>query len=74
MDWTRTTRGRLTCNLGAYRGIVERTPDDATWLARVEAPEQAYTSVFEYRTMAEARAWVEQKIEALLRAPPRRSS
>jgi hypothetical protein len=59
----------LVCNLGAYRGIVERTEDDRTWSARVEAPNQVYQSVFDYPTMIEAQAWVERKIETLLSTP-----
>ena len=69
MQWERTQRGRLVCNLGAYRGVAERTEDDRTWTARVEAPDQVYQSVFDYPTMIEAQAWVEQKIETLLRTP-----
>lgn len=69
MRWERTTRGRLVCNLGAYRGVVERTENDRTWSARVEAPGQTYQSVFDYPTMAEAQAWAERKIETLLSTP-----
>lgn len=72
MPWERTRRGRLVCNLGAFRGVVERTADDQAWTARVEAPGQVYQSVVDYPTMAEAQAWVEQQIEALLRDPPAR--
>lgn len=69
MRWERTTRGRLACNLGAYRGVVERTENDRTWSARVEAPDQIYQSVFDYPSMIEAQAWVERKIETLLSTP-----
>ncbi|HEX6289373.1 MAG TPA: hypothetical protein VFZ66_09295 [Herpetosiphonaceae bacterium] len=69
MLWVRTKRGMLVANLGAYRGVIERTEDDQAWTARVEAPDQVYQSVFDYPAMTEAQAWVEQKIEALLRAP-----
>lgn len=69
MRWVRTTRGRLVCNLGAYRGVVERTENDRTWTARVEAPDQVYQSVFDYPSMIEAQAWVEGKIETLLTTP-----
>ncbi|HEX6288126.1 MAG TPA: hypothetical protein VFZ66_03000 [Herpetosiphonaceae bacterium] len=30
----------LVANLGAYRGVVERTADDQAWTARVEAPDR----------------------------------
>ena len=66
MDWQRTTMGRLVCDLGAYRGVVERIAGQATWTARVDSRSQTYTSVFEYPTMHEAQQWVERKIEALL--------
>ena len=69
MQWERTTRDKLICNLGAYRGVVERTANDRAWTARVEAPDQVHHSVFEYQGVSEAMAWVEQKIEALLRTP-----
>ncbi len=67
MDWQRTTMGRLVCDLGAYRGVVERIAGQATWAARVESRTQTYTSVFEYTTMHDAQHWVERRIEALLR-------
>ncbi len=66
MDWQRTTMGRLVCDLGAYRGVVERIAGQAAWTARVESHTQTYTSVFEYNTMYEAQQWVERKIETLL--------
>lgn len=69
MQWERMTRGRLVCNLGAYRGVVERAKDDHMWSACVHAPDQVYQSVFDYPTMTEAQAWVEQKIETLLSTP-----
>jgi hypothetical protein len=69
MHWERTNRGRLVGNLGAYRGVVERSAAETTWLARVDAPDQTYQSVFEYPNMTEAQQWVEQKIEELLRTP-----
>lgn len=69
MLWVRTKRGMLVANLGAYRGIVERTEHDRTWSARVEAPDQTYHSVFDYLSMTEAQAWVERKIETLLNTP-----
>jgi hypothetical protein len=47
-------------------GATTATP---AWTARVEARYQVYQSVFDYPTMTEAQAWVEQKIEALLRSP-----
>lgn len=59
MGWERTTWGRLVCNLGAYRGVVERTENDRTWLVRVEAPDQTDHSVFDEPSMTEAQAWVE---------------
>jgi hypothetical protein len=74
MHWQRTTIGRLVCDLGAYRGIVERVAGQATWTARVEAPDQTYASVFEYRAMSEAPQWVERKLEALLRQEPPQGS
>lgn len=74
MRWERTRRGRLVGNLGAYRGVIERTTDDQAWTARVEAPDQVYQSVFEYPEMSEAQAWVEHKIETLLRTPRSPSS
>lgn len=67
MRWQRTTMGRLECDLGAYRGVVERLPADGTWQARVETREQTYTSIYEYPTMRAAQDWVEAKLEALLR-------
>lgn len=70
MRWERTKRGTLVANLGAYRGVVERTENDRTWSARIEAPDQVYHSVFDYPTMTEAQAWVERKIETLLSTPP----
>lgn len=69
MRWERTTRGRLVYNLESYRGIVERTEDNHTWSARVEAPDHTYQSVFDYPTTTEAQAWVERKIETLLSTP-----
>ncbi|HEX6292994.1 MAG TPA: hypothetical protein VFZ66_27675 [Herpetosiphonaceae bacterium] len=72
MPWERTTGSRVSYNLGAYRGVVERTDDDQAWTARVEAPNQVYQSVVDYPTLTAAQAWVEQQIEALLRAPPGR--
>ncbi len=66
MSWQRTTMGRLVCELGAYRGVVERIAGQLKWTARVESGNQTYTSVFEYSTMHEAQQWVERKIEALL--------
>ncbi|MDP9315685.1 MAG: hypothetical protein M3R24_33300 [Chloroflexota bacterium] len=66
MNWQRTTMGRLVCDLGAYRGVVERIAGQSMWTARVESRTQTYTSVFEYATMHEAQHWVERKIEALL--------
>jgi hypothetical protein len=69
MLWVRTKHGMLVANLGAYRGVVERTDHDQAWTARVEAPDQVYESVFDYPAMTEAQSWVEQKIETLLRAP-----
>ncbi|MDP9315712.1 MAG: hypothetical protein M3R24_33435 [Chloroflexota bacterium] len=66
MDWQRRTMGRLVCDLGAYRGVVERVTGASTRTARVESRTQTYTSVFEYMTMHEAQQWVERKIEALL--------
>ncbi len=72
MLWVRTKRGMLVANLGAYRGVVERTADDHAWTARVEAPDRVHQSVFEYPAMTEAQAWVERKIEQLLRTPPAR--
>ncbi len=65
MDWQRTTMGRLVCDLGAYRGVVERIIGQSAWTARVESHPQTYTSVFEYNTMYEAQQWVERKIETL---------
>ncbi len=59
--------GLLVCDLGAYRGVVERIAGQSTWTGRVESRTQTYTSVFEYKTMHEAQHWVERKIEALLR-------
>jgi hypothetical protein len=73
MLWVRTKHGMLVANLGAYRGVVERTDNDQAWTARVEAPNQVYQSVFDYPTMTEAQTWVEQKIEALLSTPRSRS-
>ncbi len=72
MDWQRTTMGRLVCDLGAYRGVVEQIAGQARWSAHVETPTQTYTSVFEYATMYEAQQWVERKVERLLREPPHR--
>lgn len=69
MLWVRTRRGMLVANLGAYRGVVERTDNDRVWSARVEARDQVYHAAFEYPTMTEAQAWVEQKIETLLSTP-----
>lgn len=66
MLWVRTRRGMLVANLGAYRGVVERTGNDRTWSARVEAPDQVYHAAFDYPEMIEAQAWVERKIETLL--------
>ncbi len=66
MNWQRTTMGRLVCDLGAYRGVVERIAGQVAWTARVESRTQTYTSVFEYKTMHEAQQWVERKIETLL--------
>ncbi len=70
MDWQRTTMGRLVCDLGVYRGVVERITGQSSWTARVESRTETYTSVFEYATMHEAQQWVERKIEALLRHRP----
>jgi hypothetical protein len=61
--------GMLIADLGADRGVVEGTEHDRSWSARVEAPDQVYQSVFDYPTMIEAQAWVEQKIETLLSTP-----
>ena len=69
MLWVRTKHGMLVANLGAYRGVVERTDRDRAWTARVETPDQLYQSVFDYPAMTEAQAWVEQQIEVLLRSP-----
>lgn len=69
MLWVRTKRGMLVANLGAYRGVVERTENDRTWSARVEAPDHICHSAFDYPVMTEAQAWVEQKIETLLSTP-----
>lgn len=59
----------LIANFGAYRRVVERTENDHTWAARVEAPDQVYQSVFDEPSMTEAQAWVEQKIATLLITP-----
>ncbi len=59
--------GRLVCDVGAYRGVVERIAGQSTWTARIESRSQTYSSVFEYATMREAQQSVERKIEALLR-------
>ncbi len=59
--------GRLVCDLGAYRGLVERIAGQSKWTARVESQSQTYTSVFEYATLNGAQQWVERKIEILLR-------
>jgi hypothetical protein len=69
MLWVRTQRGMLVANLGAYRGVVERTDNDRRWAARVETPDQVYHSVFDYPAMTEAQAWVERTIESLLTTP-----
>jgi hypothetical protein len=37
MLWIRAKHGMLVANLGAYRGVVERTDNERTWAARVEA-------------------------------------
>ena len=66
MDWRRTTMGRLVCDLGAYRGVVERIAGQSTWTALVERRSQPYTSVFEYPTMHEAQQCVERTLERLL--------
>ncbi len=66
MDWQRTTMGRLVCDLGAYRGVVERIPEERAWTAHVEARQQTYTAGFDYPTMYEAQQWVERKIEELM--------
>ncbi len=58
--------GRLVCDLGAYRGVVEWVAGQAAWTARVDTRTQTYTSVFEYKTMHEAQHWVERKLETLL--------
>jgi hypothetical protein len=65
----RTKHGMLVANLGAYRGVVERTDNERAWTARIEARDQVYQSVFDYPTMTEAQAWVERKIETLLHYP-----
>jgi hypothetical protein len=70
MNWRRTTMGQLEYDLGVYRGVVERTTQQTTWTARVEARTETHTSVYDYATMHEAQPWVEWKIEALLRQPP----
>jgi hypothetical protein len=69
MPWEQTRRGQVVYNLGAYRGVVERTEHDRTWSARVEAPEHIHQSAFGYPTMIEAQAWVERTIETLLSTP-----
>lgn len=69
MLWIRTRRGMLVANLGAYRGVVERTENNRTWSARVEAPGQVYHAAVDYPAMTEAQAWVERKIETLLSTP-----
>lgn len=69
MPWERARRGQFVFNLGAYCGVVEQAKDGRAWTARVEAPDQVYQSVFDYPTMIEAQAWVEQQIEVLLRSP-----
>ena len=66
MNWQQTTMGRLVCDLGAYRGVVERITEQVTWIARVESRSETSRSVFEYATMHEAQEWVERKVEALL--------
>ncbi len=50
MDWQRTTIGRLVCDLGAYRGVVELIPEGRAWTARVEARQQIYTTAFDLPT------------------------
>ncbi len=44
-----TTMGRLVCEIGAYRDVLERIAAQLTWTARVERRDQTYTSVLEYR-------------------------
>lgn len=74
MQWRRTTSGRLVCDMGALRAVVERAPDGRTWSARVDTPARSVASVYEYRSMREAQDWAERKLEALLRdGPPQRS-
>ncbi len=69
MEWEQTKHGTLIANLGAYRGVVKRNDNDQAWTARVEAPDQVYHSASDYPATTEAQAWVEQKIETLLRNP-----
>ena len=62
--------GRLVCDLGAYRGVVERVTGGTAWSARVEHRAELHESIYEYTTMHDAQQWVERKLIDLMRQPP----